>query len=86
MDLISNFALLVSGGLIVGSILLSKIGFERRVLSKRAASGIAAVGVGVGGGIFIFFGVGAGDLGESIYVGTVAAIVTGFICLIFLYK
>jgi hypothetical protein len=86
MELLSNLTLLLSGGLIVGSILLSKIGFEKHVLSKRAASGIAAVGVGLGGGIFIFFGVGKGDLVESIYVGSVAAFVTGLISLVYLYK
>jgi hypothetical protein len=78
MDLLINMALAVSGGLVVGSIILSMIGLKRSVLSRKSASVLSGVGAGVGGAIFIFYGVSNGDLLESIIVGMIGAVIVGF--------
>jgi hypothetical protein len=84
MNLVKNVALVLSGGLIVGSILLSKIGLTRSVLSRRGSAILSGVGVGLGCAIFIYYGVSSGDLIGSIFVGIVAAVVSGFI--LFIYR
>ncbi len=77
MDFVSSLALLISGGLIVGSLILSRIGIERSVLSCKNASIITGIGSGIGAGLFIYFGVSHHDLGGSIFVGLVSAFTLG---------
>jgi len=78
MDLIKNMALAISGGLVVGSIILSMIGLMRSVLSRKSASVLSGVGAGVGGAIYIFYDVSNSDLLESIIVGMIGSVIVGF--------
>ncbi len=77
MNLLNSFALFISGGLVVGSIMLSYIGLSRSVLSRRSAAVLSGVGVGIGGGLFIFYGVSNRDLLRSILVGIISAVTVG---------
>lgn len=77
MNLLNSIALFISGGLVVGSIMLSYNGLSRSVLSKKSAAVLSGVGVGVGGGIFIFYGVSNGDLLASVFVGIIGAVTVG---------
>jgi hypothetical protein len=76
--LLRNIVLAISGGLVIASILMAKIGVSRTALSKRDAAILAGVGAGIGVGIFIFFGVSDYDLIGSIFTGIVIALVVGF--------
>jgi hypothetical protein len=76
MNLVNDFALMLSGGIIAGSILLSEIGFRRSALSRKGGAIFSGIGVGIGCGIFIFYSIGKGDLIGSIFVGIVATITT----------
>jgi hypothetical protein len=78
MNLLKNMALAVSGGLVVGSIILSMIGLSKSVLSRKSASVLSGVGAGVGCGIFIYYGVSNADLLDSIIVGIIVAVIGGF--------
>jgi hypothetical protein len=82
MKLWNSIVLTMSGGLIVASIILSQVGLDRSALSRRAASLIAGIGTGVGGGMFIFYGVSNGDYVGSIITGTIVAIIVGLSFLI----
>ena len=73
----NSLVLAMSGGLIVGSILLANVGLERSTLSRRAASLIGGVGARLGAALFIFYGVSNGDLVGSIVTGVIAAIIVG---------
>ena len=77
MTLGKNLILLFSGALIAGSIILSKIGLNRSVLSKKSAALLSGTGAGIGILIFIFYGVSDGDLIGSLIVGIITAFVVG---------
>ena len=68
----------MSGALVVGSILIAKIGFSRFILSRRGAAILAGTGAGIGVGIFVFYGVSQGDLLGSTITGIIIAFVVGF--------
>ncbi|MEP7134033.1 MAG: hypothetical protein ABI904_03780 [Chloroflexota bacterium] len=78
MNLVNSFMLAISGGLIVASILIAKIGFGRSVLSRKTATIMSGVGVGIGIVIFIYYGVSNHNLGESVLTGIIIAITVGF--------
>jgi hypothetical protein len=78
MNLLRNIALSISGGIVVGSILIARIGLGRSAISKRSAATLAGVGAGIGVGIFIFYGVSNGDLIGSIITGIIIAFTVGF--------
>lgn len=81
MSVVQQFGLLLSGGIIATSVALSWIGYSRRALTYRAAVAFTGVGVGVGGAMFLYFGVSGGDLAGSTIAGIVggvtAAVVAG---------
>jgi hypothetical protein len=77
MNLLNSFALFISGGLVACSIILSYIGLNRSVLSRRSAAVLTGVGVGIGAGLFIFYGVSNRDLLGSILVGIISAVTVG---------
>ncbi len=62
MNLLKSLILFLGGGLIASSVILSKIGLNRSVLSKKSAAVISGIGAGIGTAIFIFYGVSNGDL------------------------
>lgn len=78
MNLLRNLVLSISGGLVVGSILIAKIGFSRSILSRKNAAILAGAGAGLGTGIFIYYGVSNGDFVGSIITGIIVAFVVGF--------
>jgi hypothetical protein len=78
MNILKSMVLSISGGLVVGSILMAKIGLSRSVLSRRSAAVLAGVGAGIGTGVFIFYGVSNGDLIGSITTGIIVAFTVGF--------
>lgn len=77
MNLVSSFMLVVSGGLIVAAVMMSRIGYDRSVLSRRTAALYSGVGVGVGVCIFIYYGVSSGNLIESVLTGAIVAVTVG---------
>lgn len=82
MELLRSVALSVSGGIVVGSILIAKIGLSRSALSKKSAAALAGIGAGTGVGIFIFYGVSNGDLVGSVLTGIIIAFTVGFAAII----
>ena len=78
MELFSSFMLSLSGGIVVVSILMSKIGYDRAALSRKAAAMMSGLGVGIGCGIFTYYGVSNGDFIGSIITGIIAAFSVGF--------
>jgi hypothetical protein len=78
MNILHNFVLSMSGALVVGSILIAKIGFSKFILSRMNAAILAGTGAGIGVGTFVFYGVSKGDLIGSIITGIIMAFVVGF--------
>ena len=78
MNFVSSLMLSLSGGIIVGSVLMSMIGYKRSALSRTAASVFSGVGVGIGVVIFTYYGVSNGDMIGSILTGIIAAVFIGF--------
>jgi hypothetical protein len=78
MNLVNILSLLISGGLIVTSIILPKIALNKSNLSLKDASILCGLGAGLGIGIFIYFGISYGDLLGSIIVCLISSIVVGF--------
>ena len=74
-NLVTSLILATSGALIVASILTAYNGFKQSVLSRKAAAYIAALGAGIGVGLFIYFGVSNRDLFGSVCTSFIAAIV-----------
>ncbi len=77
MNLVNSIALVLSGGLIVGSILLAEFGFRKSTLSKRASALLVGIGVGLASGLFVFYGINGANLFESIVISMIAAITAG---------
>ena len=72
MNLVSSFMLFISGGLTVASIMIPEIGLDRSVFSRKAGAIFSGIGVGIGSGIFIYYGLSDGDLVGSILTGGIA--------------
>jgi len=77
MNLVENFALAMSGGIIASSLLMSVIGYERSALTRKSASAFSGIGTGVGVAMFIYYGVSKHNLIESILTGSIIAITVG---------
>jgi hypothetical protein len=77
MSLARSIALLLSGALIAGSVALSWIGYTRSALSHRAAVVFTSVGVGIGGGMFLYYGISNGDFVGSTIIGLFGGIIAG---------
>ena len=77
MNVEKSIVLFMSGGIAVGSIMLSRIGFMRSSISRRGAAILSGIGVGLGSGVFIFYGISNGDFIESLYVAIIAGVVAG---------
>jgi ABC-type Fe3+-siderophore transport system permease subunit len=82
-DLARSVFLVLSGGLIVASILLSKIGFDRSTLSLGTSAIYSAIGAGLGCAIFVFFGISNGDLFGSVCTGSISAFTIGLTTYLF---
>ena len=78
-NLIKSFALFVSGGLTVISIILPQIAFEKSGISRRVTSIYSALGVGISMGLLTYFGFSNGDLFGSTCTGLIAALTAGFV-------
>ena len=72
-----DFALFLSGGITIGSILMARIGLNNSALSLRASAIYSGIGAGIGCGIFIFYSVSKNDLFGSVVVGFFIAAVCG---------
>jgi hypothetical protein len=77
MNLEISIALFISWGIVVGSIILPRIGFNKSSISRRGAAILSGIGVGFGSGIFIFYSVSNGDFIGSLFVAIVAGLVAG---------
>jgi len=77
MKLQNTIALVISGALILGSLLLSEMGFRKSTLSRYGAMLVTGLGVGLSSGMIVFWGIGDGDLIGSIATGMIAAIAAG---------
>jgi hypothetical protein len=78
VDIVNSLAILVSGGLMVGSIILSRFGIEKSILSRKNGSIISGIGSGFGASLFTYFGISHHDLVGSIFPGLFTALVVGF--------
>lgn len=78
MNLVKSIALVISGVLIAGSIILAKVGLINSSISFRAATILSGIGVGAGTGLFVFFGVSNASFIESIVTGIFIGIVAAF--------
>ena len=83
---ISDVLLFLSGGLIVGSILLPQIGFINSALSVNAVAAYSGTGTSIGTCIFVFYTVGKGDFIGSVLTGIIAGVAVGATNLFFLRK
>lgn len=86
MNLINAIILAFSGAIIVASIIIAQFGFMMSALSRRSAILLASIGVGIGAGLFVYYGVSEGDLSGSIFVGIFAIVVTVMVTSITLRK
>lgn len=76
MSFARSLGLFLSGGIVVGAVFLARLGLSRSALTYRQAVLFSSVGVGAGVGLFVYLGVGNGDLVGSIVVAVLAAFVT----------
>lgn len=70
-------ALVLSGAIILGSVLLSEMGFRRSLLSRKTAAFLTAAGIGLASGMIVYWGFGNGDLFGSIATSLIAALIAG---------
>lgn len=77
MNFVNVIALVLSGAIILGSVLLPEIGFRRSALSRKAAAFWTATGVGLASVTIVFWGFGNGDLLGSLATGLIAATISG---------
>jgi hypothetical protein len=77
MKFMNVIALVLSGAIILGSTLLSVIGFRRSILSRKAAAFLTGVSIGLASGMIVFWGFGNGDFIGSIATGLIAAAISG---------
>jgi hypothetical protein len=77
MKFINVIALVLSGAIILGSVLLSEIGFRRSIFSRKTATYLTGTGIGLASGMIVFWGFGNGDLIGSIATGLIAAVISG---------
>jgi hypothetical protein len=80
----NSVALFLSGGIMVGFILLSEIGFRKSIISRKWAAALYGLGIAISGGIFIYFGVSSRDLFGSLTTGIIAGFVAGVTAYIFI--
>jgi|WetSurMetagenome_2_1015567.scaffolds.fasta_scaffold256897_1 hypothetical protein len=77
MKYINVIALVLSGAIILGSVLLSEIGFKRSILSRKIAALLTGTGIGLASGMIVYWGFGNGDLFGSIVTSLIAAVIAG---------
>jgi hypothetical protein len=77
MNLIISFALFMSGAITVTCILLSEIGFMRKVISKKGAAFFSGIGAGIGCGMFTYFGISNQDIIGSLFTAIISGVVVG---------
>lgn len=77
IKILINLALLLSGGIIASSVIISHLCITRSIFSLRTGAIVAGVGAGTGVCIFIYFGISSRDLVGSIIVGIIAAMTIG---------
>ena len=77
MRLVSVIALVLSGAVILGSVLLPEMGFRRSAFSRKGAALLTGLGIGFACGMIVFWGFSNGNFIESIITGVIAAMVAG---------
>ena len=79
MKLINIILLNVSGALIYMSILLPRIGLKNSTISRNSAAVLSGIGVGIGAGLSVYFGISNGDFIGSILTAAIAAFTAGLV-------
>jgi hypothetical protein len=77
MNQLDIYAIALSGAIIASTIILAQQGYARSYLSRQGAVFLTSIGVGIGLGIFVYFGLSQGDLMGSIFVALVSTLIAG---------
>jgi hypothetical protein len=78
-----SIAVIISGVIIVGSLILPRIGFKNSVISLKSTAVLSGIGVGIGNGLFIFYSISNRDFIGSLFTAIITALVVG--ATVFLY-
>jgi len=78
MPVVISLMLMLSGAIMVGSIMFARRWLANATASHRQAAIFSGVGVGVSAALFTYFGIGNSDPFVAIFVGVIIAITGTF--------